>query len=326
MDTDPLDQLAPPVQTDDRVTIRYRLEDGSATDVVGWITHLTADRVEVVSPVDRTTLVDRRRIILAKRVPPARGGRAPERWTADELERAAAAGWIADREPLGSWLLRSAGGFTNRANSCLAVGDPGLPYDQAAEMIIDFYSRVGLEPRAQVINGSAADQALRDLGWAPTGIETVVMTSALSGLIGDHRRDPRVRLSDDLADDWWRAFLEYRPVGDHEVARRILTGPPPVALAGVRMDGAVASLGRGQVSNEWLGIAGLWTRPERRRRGLATMIMIELGHWAARLGARNVFLQVETGNTGAIAAYESLGFRPHHEYLYLRPEAAATRD
>jgi GNAT superfamily N-acetyltransferase len=319
MDTDPLTRIVPAVRVDDRVTIRYRLDDGSATDVVGWLTRLEAGMVEVASPGDRLTSVDRKRIILARRVPPARGGRPPERWSVDELERAAAGGWIADHQPLGSWLLRSGGGFTNRANSCLAVGDPGMDYGEAAGMIIDFYTGLGLEPRAQVVAGSAPEQQLFDLGWRPTGIETTVMATTLAGLIGGHRRDPEVRLDRELQDDWWQGYLEYRPIPDHDAARRLLTGPRPVALAGIRRDGQVASLGRGQVTDEWLGIAGLWTRPAHRRQGLATKIIIELGHWAARTGARNAYLQVETSNTGAVAAYQSLGFLPHHEYRYLRP-------
>lgn len=319
MDTDPLAQIVPPVQVDDRVTIRYRLADGSATDVVGWITGLDQDHVEVVSPGERQAIVDRRSIILAKRVPPARGGRAPGRWTPDEVEHAAALGWIADREPLGDWLLRSGNGFTGRANSCLAVGDPGLSYEEAAKIISVFYTGRGLEPRVQTVAGGPVEQALRDLGWVETYVRTTVMTHTLAGLIGDHRRNPLVDIDSELTEDWWQAYLQYRDVTDHDVARRILSGPAPVGLAAIRTEGMIVSLGRGQVSEEWLGLAGLWTRPEHRRQGLATMIMIELGHWAARLGARNAYLQVESRNSGAIAAYEALGFRPHHDYLYLRP-------
>ena len=50
------------------------------------------------------------------------------------LERAAAAGWRgAEEEWLGGWLLRATGGFTGRANSALATGNPGRPRDAALE-------------------------------------------------------------------------------------------------------------------------------------------------------------------------------------------------
>ncbi len=50
-----------------------------------------------------------------------------------DLERRAALGWRApEEERLGDWLLRAADGFTGRANSALANGDPGRPLDRAA--------------------------------------------------------------------------------------------------------------------------------------------------------------------------------------------------
>ena len=44
------------------------------------------------------------------------------------LELLAARGWRGTEEArLGDWLLRAGGGFTGRANSALALGDPGRP-------------------------------------------------------------------------------------------------------------------------------------------------------------------------------------------------------
>ena len=49
--------------------------------------------------------------------------------------------------------------------------------------------------------------------------------------------------------------------------------------------------------------------------------MIALGHWAARRGARNVYLQVASENADAVRAYEAMGFRFHHRYGYLAAPA-----
>ena len=48
------------------------------------------------------------------------------------------ASWLAWREPLGDGPSDERGGFTRRANSCHAVGDPGVAIKQAAEQIIGF--------------------------------------------------------------------------------------------------------------------------------------------------------------------------------------------
>ena len=50
--------------------------------------------------------------------------------------------------------------------------------------------------------------------------------------------------------------------------------------------------------------------------------MLALADWAARRGTRWCYLQVETGNAVAHAAYARLGFTHHHRYHYLAPTPA----
>ena len=69
-------------------------------------------------------VIERSKIIAARRVPAAAGGPDPRRISAADLQRHALLGWLAWHEPLGEWTLRAGGGFTRRANSCHAVGDP----------------------------------------------------------------------------------------------------------------------------------------------------------------------------------------------------------
>ena len=63
-------------------------------------------------------------VVVARRAPAALGGPAVGRTPAEDLEHLAVEAWAVALEPLGAWTLRSASGFTGRANSCLAVGDP----------------------------------------------------------------------------------------------------------------------------------------------------------------------------------------------------------
>ena len=62
-----------------------------------------------------------------------------------ELEAVAALGWRAPEEArLGQWLLRAAEGFTGRANSALAAGDPGSSLADAVAKVGAWYAARGL--------------------------------------------------------------------------------------------------------------------------------------------------------------------------------------
>src|SRR5580692_5112107 len=75
-----------------------------------------------------------------------------------ELERMAAAHWRGTEEQwLGEWLLRAADGFTGRANSALALGDPGVPLDAALDYVTGWYRARGLTAMIWVPLPLAAD-------------------------------------------------------------------------------------------------------------------------------------------------------------------------
>jgi N-acetylglutamate synthase len=89
-----------------------------------------------------------------------------------DLEEAAALGWRAPEEaPLGRWRLRAAEGYTGRANSALAVGDPGMPLAAAIAEVCRWYSDRGLPPMVAVPfpvgrpHASTVDRFLAELGW-----------------------------------------------------------------------------------------------------------------------------------------------------------------
>ncbi len=301
-----------------RWVIRARLPDGSATDVIGWIEAL-APTLRVRVDATSTVTIDPRSVVLARRAPAAPGGPDPRRVPAEELERHALPGWLAEHEPLGEWVLRAGGGFTGRANSCLAVGDPGRPITQAAAAIREWSAAHGIEPRAQVIVGSDPDRELMSLGWSETYVATDVMVTRLADFLGSEPPAAEVRVTEEFEPAWLAAYHRSRPNdADPDVLRAILAGNPPRAFASAG-EPELTAIARGHVSGAWLGLASIWTAPEHRRRGLATAMMRSLGHWAARRGARYAYLQVAAANSGAIQAYERLGFRRHHSYRYLTP-------
>lgn len=305
----------------ERWVLRTRLPDGSATDVIGWLTGVTADRIALQREGGAVVLVERAAVVVAKRVPAAKGGPDPLRISAAAQERSALPGWLAWSEPLGEWTLRAGGGFTRRANSTLAVGDPALPLAEASDRVISYSLSHGISPLTQVIVGSDVEAGLARLGWQPDAGMTDVLVCRLATLLGNDLPDERVTVQDTLDDRWWRAYRRSRPQPDDPtVARRILDGHPPRAFGSVPgLGGALAGIGRGHVHGPWLGVAAMWVDEAHRRHGLATALLRALGHWGARLGARYAYVQVDRANVGAQKAYGRLGFVVHHSYRYLAP-------
>ena len=304
----------------ERWVVRVRLPDGSATDRIGWVETVAPDTVVLVAAGGSPATIARSAVLAARRAPAAAGGPDPSRASVADVERHAVPGWLADSEPLGEWTLRAGGGFTGRANSCHAVGDPGVPVAAAAERIVSYAARHGIAPMAMVVSDSTEEQTLRRLGWVDTYVPVSVLVVRLADLLGDRPVPEGVRVTETLEDTWLAAYARSRPQpSDAAVVRRILDGGPPRAFAAVSSAQSVVAIGRGHVHDTWLGVAAVWVDPEHRRNGHATAIMIALGHWAARRGARYAYAQVDRQNEAALTAYQRLGFRFHHGYLYLAP-------
>jgi GNAT superfamily N-acetyltransferase len=314
----PVDALAR-AQVGERWVIRRRLPNGSATDVIGWIEHVELEAISLSTARGDVVQVPARQIITARRAPAAAGGPGPQRTTAEELERYALPGWLAWSEPLGEWTLRAGGGFSGRANSCLAVGDPGMAIADAADRVVEFSAVNGIDPWAQVIAGSDTEAELRKLGWTDVYVETGVLVCRLGDFLGGSLPDPGVEVTEVLTPHWMEVFQRSRPNdADPAIVKMILAGNPPTAFAGVAAgQPTLVAIGRGHVSGPWLGLSAIWTHYDHRRQGVAAKILIALGHWGARRGARNVYVPVTSANETALAMYTRLGFVRHHRYRYL---------
>ncbi|MET8541837.1 GNAT family N-acetyltransferase [Kitasatospora sp. NPDC004799] len=261
-------------------------------------------------------------LVAGKVVPlfPARRALLPVAGPA-ELQRIAARGWPAvEQEPLGEWTLRAAAGFTRRANSVQALGDPGLPLPQALAAVRSWYAARGLPAYVEVVSPGSPEALVAELDrlgvrYAPT----LVLTAPLAGLARAGTGTDRVRLARTADAGWLSAYR--RVSGDpavEEAARQVLHGGPSVWFATV--PGAPGqpplAIGRCVIDGDWACFGAIEVQPHARRAGLGTAVMAVLASRAAEEGARGGYLQVEAENTGAIALYEGLGFTTGHTYHY----------
>lgn len=301
-----------------RVVVRRRAgtlgDRPQFTDVLGELTEV-GDASLTVSTSHGLVVVPLAEVHRAKVVPARRGPTARE--TA-ALELAAADAWPPPVvEMLGTWRLRAAGGYTGRANSALPVGDPGLPLPQALDAVIDFYRRQGLPPQVDVPLplAAAVERELLKQGWnAECTVEVqvcplpelIAVTPDGAGFVLDDAPSPEFLA---MVSGTWGPLPE--------AAVHVLTAVPDLVFAQrFGEDGTLLARARGSITGEgrWLGVFGVETSAAARRRGLAREAMGVLARWAAERSATDVFLQVESRNTAALALYADLGFTRHHHY------------
>ncbi len=198
--------------------------DAGATDVIGRLAVRTDDALVIDTKRGRVA-VPRRDVVAAKPVPPraTRPGPAHLRVSVDDLALVAAQGWVAvEQAALGSWLLRSAPGYTGRANSVLVVGDPGLPLDDAVDHCERWYAERDQTTMFQVsgpagftIADHPVAHALVERGYTIGGgrldwTRVLVMTGPLAGIPPLADGSPHVVADETLSQEWLSAYGEGR--------------------------------------------------------------------------------------------------------------------
>ncbi|WP_435768929.1 GNAT family N-acetyltransferase [Nocardioides sp. SYSU DS0651] len=269
------------------------------TDLLGVCVAWTDDTCVVQPDSGEPVRIPLRDIVSGKPVPPRPSVR--HRVGTREAEAHTAALWPGvERVALGDWELRwetaPVGRLLKRANSCLAVGDPGRPFPDAVTAVEDFYAQRGRDPLVQVEAGSTVEQAFGDAGWRP-----------LDGGEAEHRLAALAR-----------------------VRRRLGAAPEPpgtvVHESGPRVRVTVGDVAEGQagLDGDWLGLHGLRVADSRRREGLGRAVVAVLLEWGAEQGATTAWLHVETDNVTGLGFWASLGFEPHHTCRYYAPASASS--
>ena len=240
-----------------------------------------------------------------------------------DLEHAAAPGWQApDEDMLGDWLLRAANGFTGRANSALAAGDPGMPLGEAIEVVARWYAERGLPAMIAVPypagqpQRSELDQILDGLGW-PVRADAAMVMTATTESVARYAGAAAADVALDAAPDaGWLAQYHYRGQELPPIGVRLLTSAPWQAFGSVRADGQTIAIGRVAASGDWAGLTAIEVDSRHRRRGLGTAMTAALASHAAARGISSLFLQITDENAAARSLYRQLGFADHHGYHY----------
>ncbi|MFE3324888.1 GNAT family N-acetyltransferase [Streptomyces sp. NPDC059176] len=318
-----------------RVSVRRRAEPGAGTgaftDTVGVLTSWDHAVLIITRRTGEVVHIPEASLVAGKVVPAAPARRRGPAASFEELARVAARAWQpVESEPLGDWVLRASSGFTRRANSVLAVGDPGMPLDEALARIRSWYAQRGLPAYVQTATGAEGTQEVLCAELERRGWEREVSAELrIGGLaaVADLDADvAQVHLGRSVDEAWLGRYRRSGVPGPHVV--EVLSSGPSVWFATVPAEsgasddpggpGIPAAIGRCVVDGRWAGFMAVEVGPAHRRQGLATAVMTALARRALEEGASAAWLQVESGNGGARTLYEGMGFAPHHLYHHFR--------
>jgi ribosomal protein S18 acetylase RimI-like enzyme len=257
-----------------------------------------------------------------------------------ELESVMDAAWPAlERHDAGGWILRAAGGVTQRANSIWPrTASAGQPRDDLRSLLAEaraWYRSRRLPVIFQLFDnpGMEALHDLLDTEGFTRQSETLVMTRAAppgADPAGSSGAVP-VELSAAPSTEWLRVWWQVDGRGGEEAlatARAILEGCPAVYALLRDGDGRPAAVGRLALpaGSPRGGLYAMATLPDARRRGYAAAILQALLHAGRECGVTDFWLLVTAANHGAQALYAKAGFREAGRYLYRqeRPRPALT--
>jgi ribosomal protein S18 acetylase RimI-like enzyme len=302
----------------DTVSLRISTADGPA-DVVGVLLETRSEELVLRRRDGRVQRIDVTQVTTGRVVPPGPAQTIPVAELAEVEDR----GWrpleVAD---LGEWRLRAAGGFTRRANSALAGGDPGRPLADAVAEVADWYTTRSLPAAIQEvapITPPPLHELLEQAGWKRSGA-VHVMTAALGPVVKAEVRDGLGATDVRAApDDRWLSAYRYRGSALPESAWALLTHHDNVAFVSIRDGDDCRAVARVAVDGRWAGLFAMEVGERHRRGGLGRAITVAALRWAVQQGARYGYLQVGADNAAAIGLYATLGFAVHHDYAYWAP-------
>jgi len=218
------------------------------------------------------------------------------------------------------WMLRSAQGYTRRANSVVPLYAGRLDLKEKIAVCRQYYRRWSLPTVFKVwpgVQGDQLDRMLQGGGFAREA-ETSVQTCPLDTLCALPAHSGAV-VQSELSAAWFDAYVELSGVvpADCGKLRAILDHvSPPIAYVYLRSEGRIVSCGIGIVEGQDVGVFSLVTAAHSRNRGLGRQLIGHIARWAHARGAGRAYLQVMTENALAQSLYRKLGFAERYRYWY----------
>lgn len=218
---------------------------------------------------------------------------------------------------VGSWDIGATNGFTRRANSAQALGDPGCDLEEAILKVEAWHSGRGIAPCLKIspVSPGGLDALLAAKGWnlrTPATVMALDLTeSVTTGIVlpsvEPHPSPAWLSLS---------ALWEGRSPCSVSHHAALLSRLPRAGIVTLEEAGAPCGLGVCALDGTDVFLYDLVVDPARRGTGHGRILTRGMLGWAASQGAIRAVLQVLDANAVARGLYASLGFAAHHGYHY----------
>ena len=238
-----------------------------------------------------------------------------------QLEQRSFNAWPAPRNAvLGDWLLRSAGGYTKRANSANALQPGATLTPQLLAHIEAHYARQQLPSifRLSPLADGGVDALLQARGYRLVD-PSLLMQRATQADDRQPAADDKLQFESQLPAPWLEGHCgaSAHPPEQQLPHRRILESiGMRCAYASLQREGQALAWGLAVLEREAAGLYEVLVHPAHRGQGLGRQLVQGLLQWAARQGATHTDLQVAAANARARQLYESLGFATVYGYHY----------
>ncbi len=238
------------------------------------------------------------------------------------IEEAAMNAWPSTHQMvLDGWVLRFNGGFTRRANSVHPFYAGTRTLDEKIIACERAYAARRLPTTFKLTDAAQPgdlDAQLEARGYTNEA-GAYVMTREICGSADLAPGGDAVRLWHEASSEWLQAYIELfaLPTEREPIVRNMFAGMSmPRLMASLIDGGRTVACGMAVVEEEFMGVFGVATHADYRRRGYATRLMEHLLAWGREQGARTVYLQVMQNNAVAIEMYKRLGFNILYSHWY----------
>ena len=217
------------------------------------------------------------------------------------------------------WVLRSADGYTKRANSVYPLYSSVIDVDVKIGFCESFYQDRNLPAVFKMTHASTPadlDARLEALGYrvdSPTSVQVLTFGT------GNFQTRQSIKLTSEDTESWHDAFAHMNNVSPnrrttHENILRAII--PKKCYASVIEAGRIIGCGLGVLQGGYLGIFDIVINPDHRGKGFGRLLMQALLAWGQGHQAHTAYLQVMCNNEPALHLYGKLGFEEKYKYWY----------